>query len=310
MTASRGGHIVQGLAALAISRAYVALGTLMALTTPVRGDSPQCDHDRCYGSYAIGWSTELAACSTRHLIGLVGSGFDLSHPALTGAHLSAAKFGSKGQPQVQNGGDSTAALSLLVGHDGSAPFGLIPKATVYVADIDETDPQYVVMALDWLQKSHVKIVQFSVPVVRDPLVAFALEGLSRDNVLVKAPVGVTGPTAEPSYPAADPNVIAVTAIDKELRTYPRAANGDYIDMAAPGVGVWAASNKHSFDFQSGTALAASYVTAIAAATVGEDGSSLNKIRFLSALSFVDLGSPGPDPIYGRGLVLAPPACLR
>ena len=41
-----------------------------------------------------------------------------------------------------------------------------------------------------------------------------------------AAAGNDGPTAGPAYPAAYPQVIAVTAVTKDLRNYPYANRGD------------------------------------------------------------------------------------
>ena len=43
-----------------------------------------------------------------------------------------------------------------------------------------------------------------------------------------------GPKSPPLYPAADPNVIAVTATDADDRLFPQSNRGHYIAVAAPG----------------------------------------------------------------------------
>ena len=47
-----------------------------------------------------------------------------------------------------------------------------------------------------------------------------------------------GPDAPPQYPAAYPDVIAVTALDRRLNIYPSANRGEYLSVAAPGVDIW------------------------------------------------------------------------
>ena len=108
----------------------------------------------------------------------------------------------------------------------------------------------------------------------------------------------------PSYPAAYEQVIAVTAVDKNLRGYIHANHGDYIDVAAPGVGIWTALPGVLEGYQSGTSFAAPHVTAILAA-VHDRVEDKSKEGFLKALAIRDLGQAGRDRIYGQGLVLAP-----
>ena len=60
---------------------------------------------------------------------------------------------------------------------------------------------------------------------------------AKDMVLIAA-AGNAGPNSAPLYPAADPNVIAVTATDSNDRLYNMANHGAYIAVAAPGVEIF------------------------------------------------------------------------
>ena len=131
--------------------------------------------------------------------------------------------------------------------------------------------------------------------------------MSARGVLFVAAAGNGGPNAAPSYPAAYEQVIAVTAVDKNLRGYIHANHGDYIDVAAPGVEIWTALPGVLEGYQSGTSFAAPHVTAILAAVHGRVQDK-SKEGFLKALAIRDLGQAGRDRVYGRGLVLAPIAC--
>ena len=97
--------------------------------------------------------------------------------------------------------------------------------------------------------------------------------------------------------------MAVTAV----RGYIHANHGEYIDIAAPGVNIWTALANALEGYQSGTSFAAPHVTAILAAVQGRVRDK-SKEGYLRAVSTRDLGPPGRDNIYGRGLALAPAAC--
>jgi subtilisin family serine protease len=141
----------------------------------------------------------------------------------------------------------------------------------------------------------------------DELLQKAIADMSANGVMFVAAAGNGGPNAQPSYPAAYKQVFAVTAVDKNLRSYIHASHGDYIDVAAPGVGIWTAIPNVMEGYQSGTSFAVPHVTAILAAAHGQVADK-SKQGFLRALTIRDLGPAGRDPIYGRGLVTAPSTC--
>jgi hypothetical protein len=60
-------------------------------------------------------------------------------------------------------------------------------------------------------------------------------------------------------------------------------------------------------YHSGTSFAAPFVTAVLAA-LPQNALQGSKDQFLDRLKIVDLGPPGRDPIYGRGLIQAPSTC--
>jgi subtilisin family serine protease len=131
--------------------------------------------------------------------------------------------------------------------------------------------------------------------------------LGQGHILVAA-AGNGGPGAPPVYPAAYPGVIAVTALDGRLKPFRRANRGDYVQFAAPGVDLVVADTRGRQNRQSGTSLAAPFVTAFLAAEAeqGTDGSTtpLDALRAKAR----DLGMPGRDPVFGWGLVQAPTIC--
>ena len=120
---------------------------------------------------------------------------------------------------------------------------------------------------------------------------------------IVAAVGNDGADAAPRYPAALGNVIAVTAVDADGQIYRKAVRGPYVDVAAPGVDIYAAGR-----FVSGTSMAVPFVTARIAADPDLYPAPTASIRKQLSASARDLGLPGRDTVYGAGLVLAKPGC--
>ena len=155
----------------------------------------------------------------------------------------------------------------------------------------------------------------------DDLVHQRVMQMSRKGVVFVAAAGNGGPGAPPAYPAAYSEVIAVTAVDARRRNYPHANRGGYIDVAAPGVGIWTALPENKEGKLSGTSFATPFVTAIGAAIYGssqlnaasrEKRSPLDPKTVMLARFTIDKigdGIPGErDPTYGLGLVQAPTSC--
>lgn len=101
-------------------------------------------------------------------------------------------------------------------------------------------------------------------------------------------------------------MLAVTAIDRDNRLYPAANRGDYVALAAPGVGVRTVGADGALAARDGTSFATPFVTAsLAVLSVQNPSSSPAQLRARLLASSVDLGAPGPDPLFGHGRLRAP-----
>ncbi len=199
----------------------------------------------------------------------------------------------------------TAVASLLVG----TPIGLLPEAELLVAEIfgrgsaaAEADALALASGLDWLVQGGVRIVDASLAGPANRLVELAVYSAGRRGVVLVAAAGNGGPAAPPAYPAAIDGVIAVTAVDQRLEPWRKANRGAYIVFAAPGVDVPVAAPGGGLRPASGTSFAAPFVTAALAATAA--GRDLRAAFTILAAKARDLGAPGPDPVFGHGLVQA------
>ena len=129
-------------------------------------------------------------------------------------------------------------------------------------------------------------------------------------MLLVAAAGSQRTAAEMNFPAAHPDVIAVTAIDGAQNVARHARRGDFIDFAAPGVDVPIATVEGTGS-GSGTSYAAPYVTSIVALSLASGAPrDVASIRNLIARSAIDLGVPGKDDIFGWGLPPADIPCDR
>jgi hypothetical protein len=273
-----------------------------------------CTSERCYGPSLISWSPELAKCARNLKIGVIDTFVDRSHPTFAdkSIHESVMHPGKERPVETAHG---TGVVAVLAGGRRSGTPGLIPDAQYYTADIfyadvdgaPMSDTDSMLNALGLMDSFDVQILNMSVAGPRDPLVEQAIEKLTRRGVIVVAAAGNDGPTGAPSYPAAYKNVIAVTAVSKELSGYRYATRGDYVDLAAPGVDIWTAVPGGKEGFQTGTSFAVPYATSVIASLYSALPRK-SKEAVLATLQARDLGSPGRDPVFGKGLLAAPASC--
>ena len=246
-------------------------------------------------------------------VGLVDGSVAQSRPALARASLVQRPFAPGG---AQATAHATAVASLIAGASG--PFhGAAPGATIYVADVYGPTPtggsaEAVARALAWLAQSDVPVINISLVGPPNLLLDAAVRALLARGTLVVAAVGNDGPAAPPLYPAAYPGVVAVTGVDGARRVLPEAGRGTHVDFAAPGADMAAAGPASGFVKVRGTSFAAPIVAG-RLTLLRSHGSAAQALEAL-AHEAVDLGPPGPDPIYGHGLVGAElridPAAVR
>ena len=273
-----------------------------------------CGTDRCFATAAIQWRPALQDCARAVRIGVIDTGYDPRHPAFHGRSIEARKASLGGKPKAPDW-HGTGVLALLAGAAGSATPGLVPDAKYFVADIfyadadgqPASDTASLLEALDWLDRKNVHVVNLSLAGPPDDLLRQTIAGLSEKGIIFVAAVGNDGPTAPPSYPAAYGSVIAVTAVGRDLKSYRHASRGDHVDFAAPGVEIWTAMPDGQSGYHSGTSFAVPFVTAVLASVYAELPNK-TKADFVERATAVDLGAQGRDPIYGRGLLLAPASC--
>jgi minor extracellular protease Epr len=261
----------------------------------------------------IAWRT-ASGCGRGIRIGMVDAVVKTNHEALQGQSIIKRSFITPGIPSASAEHGTSIAIQ-LTGAPGSQFPGLLPEATIHVAEVFrkegedrvQTTAEWVIRALDWLVGQQVNVINMSLGGPRNLLLEKVLERVMSTGIPVVAAAGNRGPSAPPVYPAAQQGVITVTAIDQVRRIYAQANQGDYIDYAAPGVDVRLARLDGSVVYRSGTSFATPFVTALIAysqqASKAPDGGVASLMQHV-----IDLGVAGKDPVFGWGLVQASSAC--
>jgi hypothetical protein len=86
---------------------------------------------------------------------------------------------------------------------------------------------------------------------KDPLISGDRRYRSR-GILMAAAAGNAGAKSAPLYPAANPNVIAVSGTDAQDKLFAASNRGNHIAIAAPGADIFLPAPDEKYQITSGT----------------------------------------------------------
>jgi len=233
-------------------------------------------------------------------VGILDSGIK-PHPQFDDAYIVHSDLVGRGVagPGAAHG---TAVASIVAGSEGIAP-----AAELFVVRVLDDQglgnsfhvAEGIVQAVDL----GVKVLNLSLGVYQESqLLREAVRYAHAHNVIMVAAAGNDGYTQMP-YPAAYPEVLAVTAVGGlgNQALFPN--QSAQIDFAAPGVGVIAAQGDEGTGLFSGTSAAAPFVSGTLASilSASEVGTAQQAVDLMKRY-LDDAGAPGVDPVYGAGLV--------
>jgi hypothetical protein len=248
------------------------------------------------------------ATGNRCLIAVIDSGVDVSHPEIAAA--IAARFDAV-DPTAPPHDHGTAIAGAIVAHGnltGVAPTARILAIRAFSAT--ESTTLAILKSIDWAIGRGARIINMSFAGPHDPEIGRALAAARQKGVLLIAAAGNAGPQSSPLYPAADPNVIAVSATDAEDRLLAQSNRGRHIALAAPGVDIVLPARGGGYQVTSGTSVAAAHVSGVAALLLElKPGLAPDAVRKILQTTAKDLGPKGRDDQFGAGLADAYRAVL-
>src|SRR6185437_13368268 len=255
------------------------------------------------GAPAADVAVRGAGASTGTTIGLIDSGVDTTHAVFRDIVIH--QHGCSGTPVPAQHG--TEVASLLVGRSqqfhGAAPGSGLYAADVYCGLATGGAVDAVVDAMSWLVHEHVSVINVSLVGPPNVMLESVVRMVVARGHLIVAAVGNDGPAAPPLYPASYPDVVGVTAVDSRQRVLLEACRGKQVKFSAPGADMSAANPAQSYAVVRGTSFAAPIVAGLLAeALPAPDKVAAERAVAALAARAVDLGAPGPDPVYGFGLV--------
>src|SRR5580698_5879593 len=258
--------------------------------------------------------TELQAAQAQKLatgknvvIAVIDSEIDAHHPDLSGTVVKTYDaLDSKAAPHIHG----TSMAGAIASH--GKLLGVAPDAeilAIHALDGDSASANghsyAIYKALQWASDNNARIINMSFTGPSDPTMTKLIAAAYAKGIVLIAAAGNGGPQAEPAYPAADPDVIAVTATDDKEHVFAMANRGRYIAVAAPGVDILSLAPGGAYQLSSGTSIAAAHVSGIAALLL-EHKPSLRPADIRSTLIATarQIGPPTPDSDFGAGLANA------
>jgi subtilisin family serine protease len=237
-------------------------------------------------------------------VAVIDSGVDAEHPELAGR--VADSFDTLKPPFTPHA-HGTAIAALIAGHGrvmGSAPEARILAVRAFDPSGSgaEATTFNIIRGLDWSVTQRARIVNMSFAGPADPGIHRALAAAHKKGVVLIAAAGNAGPKSPPLYPAADPNVIAVTATDASDALFKGSNRGRHVAVAAPGVDVLIAVPDGGYQISTGTSYSAAEVSGVAALMLQRKGDlTPDKLRALLLATARDLGKTGRDDEFGAGM---------
>jgi membrane-anchored mycosin MYCP len=250
-------------------------------------------------------------------VAVVDTGVDAGNPQIKKALTSGGKdFVGKTNGTTDTVGHGTEVAGIIAARPakGTGFSGIAPKAQIlplrYTGG-DNPDQKgnsnTMVDAINRAVSQHVDIINISSDTAdkqpNGPL-GVAVEKAVRAGIIVVAAAGNDGQNGklEKTYPAAYPGVVAVAASDRNNERAQFSQRGDFVDIAAPGVGMTSTVPNGGQCVVDGTSFSAPYVSGVLA-LMKEKYPSWSSTELVARLKqTADRPGAGPDEDLGWGVV--------
>lgn len=246
-------------------------------------------------------------------IGLIDTGVDFLHQDLMGKVVEKKAIIGNGSFRNDLHGTALAGIISARCGNGMGICGVAPGVDIVAIKACRpivegkiaamTTSFWLAQGLDYSILQKVKVVNLSLGGPRDPLITELIKGAFSRGIVLVAAAGDKGLPNYPTFPAALPEVIAVTAVDLNKEPYSEGIKGEFIDLCAPGVDIITTTPGNKYNFYTGTSMAAAFVSGSVALLLQVHSdlqpSEVYKVLEVTAM---DLGSPGKDTQFGWGVI--------
>jgi subtilisin family serine protease len=236
-------------------------------------------------------------------VAVIDSGIDVTHPELAGVITGTFDALNNGEGPHPHG---TSIAGVIASHArlmGTAPSSHLLAIRAFGAQKGgaESTSFLILKSLDYALAKNARIINMSFAGPHDPAIERGLAVAAAKGVVLVAAAGNAGAKSPPLYPAADRNVIAVSATDQSDQLFAQSNRGRYVAISAPGVDILSPAPDGKYQMSSGTSLSAAYVSGVIALMIARNPQiSSSDVRATLTSTARDLGPKGRDDQFGAG----------
>ncbi|MFC1521579.1 S8 family peptidase [Elusimicrobiota bacterium] len=213
---------------------------------------------------------------------VVDSGGELTHPDIAANIYGGKNFSGEGDETNYNDelGHGTHVSGIIAAIDNNeGTIGVAPKAQLYEARVfgksGSTSYSIVIAGIDWCAANDMDVINMSLGGPKNTALGIAVKKAHAKGVIIVAAAGNDYGRAV-GYPAAYPEVIAVSASDINDKIAYFSSKGPEVDLIAPGHQILAPYIGGGYDSLSGTSMACPHVAGVAALYVSANPNASNK----------------------------------
>lgn len=251
------------------------------------------------------WDTTTGSSAVT--IAVVDSGVQANHPDLAGRVLAGYDFANNdADPSDDNGhGTAVAGVAAAKGNDGIGTAGaawnvaILPVKTMSASGSGSYSA--IANGINYAADQGAKIINLSLggTASSTTLQSAVSYAWNKGSVLVAA-AGNNG-TSTTVYPAAYPNVVAVSATTVSDTLASFSSYGSFVDLSAPGQDITAPWINSGYVTISGTSFSSPLTAGVAALALSRNPALSNgQIASLLTANTDDLGAAGYDTFFGSG----------
>jgi len=266
--------------------------------TPAEGDQAQ---------YALAKLRLPEAHKLAHGTGIrvavIDSGIDAKHHELAGSIVDSFDLLASSEGPHVHGTGIAGAIAAHARLMGSAPAAQLVAIRAFsgTANSAQSNSWVILKALDYAARQNARIINMSFAGPKDPLIERGINAEAARGIVMVAAAGNAGAKSPPLYPAANPNVIAVSATDAQDHLFQASNRGSHIAVVAPGAELFLPAPDEKYQVTSGTSFSAAYVSGVAALMLERNPAlKPDELRAVIMKTARDLGSPGRDDLFGAG----------
>ena len=243
------------------------------------------------------------------VIAILDTGVDATHPDLASNIVPGWNIydDNPDTSDVYGHGTLVAGTASAAANDGIGSAGIAWGAKIMPVRIADANGyayfSTVAQGIYWAADHGARVANISFNgVAGSTTVQAAADYLRAKGGVVVVAAGNSG--VQEAY-APSSSLLAVSATDKNNVAASFTSTGDYVDLAAPGVGIFTTKNGGGYGNASGTSFSSPLVAGTAALAISANpGLTAAQVDNLLLSTTTDLGTPGYDSTFGYGLLNA------